>query len=85
MQHRVIEGESLQDVVNWMRVLTTQFSGVWADNSYGTSSTLRIQSKAPSWAFSDISLNSGVARAWRLCDRMVPASAPLAPPSFLKY
>ena len=51
MQHTIIEGESLQDIVNWMRVLINQFSGVWADNNYGTSTTLRIQSKAPSWTF----------------------------------
>ena len=62
MQHRIIESESLQDVVNWMRVLINQFSGVWSDNNYGSSSTLRIQSKAPSWAFPDIWVDSGVAR-----------------------
>ena len=47
----ILEGESLQDIVNGMRVLINQFSGVWADDNYGTSTTLRIQSKAPSWTF----------------------------------
>ena len=62
MQHTILEGESLQDIVNGMRVLINQFSGVWADNDYGSSTTLRIQSKAPSWAFSDIWVDSGNAR-----------------------
>ena len=60
MRHEIIEGESLLDVVNWMRVLINQFSGVWADNNYGTSTTLRIQSKAPSWAFPDVSIDTGL-------------------------
>ncbi len=61
MQHRIIEGESLQDVVNWMRVLLNQFSGVWADNNYGSSTTLRIQSKAPSWTYPDVYVDTGIA------------------------
>ena len=61
MQHKIIEGESLQDVVNWMRVLLNQFSGVWADNDYGSSTTLRIQSKAPSWTYPDVYVDTGIA------------------------
>lgn len=61
MRHTIIEGESLEDVVNWMRVLLNQFSGVWADNNYGSSTTLRVQSKAPSWTFGGIYVLSGLA------------------------
>ena len=61
LRHNVIEGESLEDVVNWMRVLVNQFSGVWADNNYGSSTTLRVQSKAPSWTFGGIYALSGLA------------------------
>ena len=61
LRHTVIDGESLEDVVNWMRVLVNQFSGVWADNNYGASTTLRVQSKAPSWTFSGIYALSGLA------------------------
>ncbi|MCL4486934.1 MAG: hypothetical protein M1570_02230, partial [Chloroflexi bacterium] len=61
MRHTVIEGESLEDCINWMRVLINQFSGVWADNNYGASTTLRIQSKAPSWRFDPIYVLSGLA------------------------
>jgi hypothetical protein len=62
MRHTVLEGESLLDIVNGMRVLINQFSGVWADNNFGTSTTLRIQSKAPSWTFPGISVSDGNAR-----------------------
>ena len=62
MRHTVLEGESLQDIVNGLRVLINQFSGVWADNNDGTSTTLRIQSKAPSWAFEGLAVSDGLAR-----------------------
>ena len=62
MNHTVLDGESLLDIVNVMRVLINQFSGVWADNNYGTSTTLRIQSKAPSWSFPGIAVPDGIAR-----------------------
>ena len=62
MNHTVLEGESLQDIVNGMRVLINQFSGVWADDNYGTSTTLRIQSKAPSWSFPGLAVPDGLAR-----------------------
>ncbi|MBS1853882.1 MAG: hypothetical protein JST11_00840 [Acidobacteria bacterium] len=61
MQHTIIEGESLQDAVNWMRVLINQFSGVWADDNYGSSTTLRIQSKAPSWTYPNVYVSTGTA------------------------
>jgi hypothetical protein len=62
MRHTVLEGESLLDIVNGMRVLINQFSGVWADNNFGTSTTLRIQSKAPSWSFPGLAVRDGMAR-----------------------
>ena len=61
MQHTILDGESLQDIVNGMRVLINQFSGVWADDNYGSSTTLRIQSKAPSWTFPGIWVDDGKA------------------------
>jgi hypothetical protein len=45
-----------------MRVLINQFSGVWADNNFGASITLRIQSKAPSWSFPGLAVPDGMAR-----------------------
>ena len=44
MQHRIIEGESLQHAVNWMSVLINQFSGVWASPSPTPSVPLELQS-----------------------------------------
>ena len=61
MQHTVLDGESLQDIVDGMRVLINQFSGVWADDNYGSSTTLRIQSKAPSWTFPGMYVDDGKA------------------------
>jgi len=62
MRHTVLEGESLQDIVSGLRVLINQFSGVWADDNVGTSTTLRIQSKAPSWTFPGLAVPDGIAR-----------------------
>jgi hypothetical protein len=62
MRHTVLEGESLQDIVSGLRVLINQFSGVWADDNFGTSTTLRIQSKAPSWTFPGLAVPDGLAR-----------------------
>ena len=62
MNHTVLAGESLQDIASGMRVLINQFSGVWADDNYGTSTTLRIQSKAPSWSFPGLAVPDGKAR-----------------------
>jgi hypothetical protein len=44
-----------------MRVLINQFSGVWADNNYGSSTTLRIQSKSPSWTYPNVYVDTGIA------------------------
>ena len=56
----------MQDIVNGMRVLINQFSGVWADDNYGTSTTLRIQSKAPSWTFPGLAVHGWQGEARRV-------------------
>ena len=65
-EHTILEGESLQDIVTGMRVMINQFSGVWADDNYGTSTTLRIQSKAPSWTFPGLAVPDGKAVSERV-------------------
>ena len=55
--HAIGYGESLQHVVSQIRAaINGMFSGVWADDNYGTSTTLRIQSKAPSWIFTGLAV-----------------------------
>ncbi len=47
-------GETLQQIVSHFRAaINGMFVGVWADDNFGTSTTLRIQSKAPQWTFFD--------------------------------
>ena len=46
-------GVTLQDLCNRFReTFNGMFPGVWCDNNYGTSTTLRICAKAPSFTFS---------------------------------
>ncbi len=53
--HAIGYGETLQQIVSHIRAsINGMFSGVWADDNCGTSTTLRIQSKAPSWTFTDL-------------------------------
>ena len=52
IDHAIVYGETLAGRgAPHARGDQRQFSGVWADDNFGTSTTLRIQSKAPSWTF----------------------------------
>ncbi|MCC6391833.1 MAG: hypothetical protein IT167_14630 [Bryobacterales bacterium] len=56
--HAIGYGETLKNVVSHFRAaINGTFAGVWADNAFGTSTTLRIQSKAPGWAFGDLAVS----------------------------
>jgi hypothetical protein len=51
-------GETLQDIVGHFRAaINGLFVGVWADDNFGTSTTLRIQSKAPLWTFPNVAVS----------------------------
>ena len=57
INHAIGYGETLQQIVSHVRAtINGMFAGVWADDNFGTSTTLRIQSKAPSWTFPEISV-----------------------------
>jgi hypothetical protein len=57
--HAIGYGDTLQSIVSQMRAaLNGTFAGVWADDNFGTSTTLRIQSKAPLWTFPSISVGA---------------------------
>jgi hypothetical protein len=52
INHAIGFGETLQDIVSHLRAaINGMFAGVWADDNFGTSTTLHIQSKAPAWTF----------------------------------
>jgi hypothetical protein len=54
INHAIGYGETLQQIVSHFRAaINGMFAGVWADNHFGNSTTLRIQSKAPLWTFFD--------------------------------
>jgi hypothetical protein len=54
-------GEDLQNLCNRFRsTLNAIFAGIWCDNNYGTSTTLTIRSKSPSWTFPIAVKNSTV-------------------------
>lgn len=88
VNHAVGYGETLQSVVSQMRAaINGMFAGVWADDNFGSSTTLRVQSKAPSWTFPDISVGApnsvaltltnhldevGVDGDWELIDAVSP-------------
>ncbi len=59
VNHAIGYGETLQDIVSHFRAaINGMFAGVWADDNFGTSATLRIQSKAPAWTFPDVAVSS---------------------------
>ena len=58
VNHAIGYGETLQDIVSHFRAaINGLFVGVWADDNFGTSTTLRIQSKAPLWAFPNVAVS----------------------------
>ncbi|MBI4905710.1 MAG: hypothetical protein HY820_18905 [Acidobacteria bacterium] len=59
INHAIGYGETLQQIVSHFRAaINGMFAGVWADDNFGTSTTLRIQSKAPSWAFTGLAVST---------------------------
>jgi hypothetical protein len=58
VNHAIGYGETLQDIVSHFRAaINGLFVGVWADDNFGTSTTLRIQSKAPLWTFPNVAVS----------------------------
>ncbi len=59
VNHAIGYGETLQGIVSQMRAtINGLFSGVWADDNFGSSTTLRIQSKAPSWTYTGVAVSA---------------------------
>ena len=76
MSHAIGYGETLQGIVSDMRaIINGLFSGVWADDNFGSSATLRVQSKAPSWTYTGVAVSAPNSVTLTLTDH----SARLAP------
>ena len=74
--HAIGYGETLQEIVSDMRaIINGMFSGVWADDNFGSSTTLRIQSKAPSWTFTGIAVSAPNSVTLTLTDHLGTAGA----------
>ena len=88
LNHAIGYGETLQGIVSQMRAtINGLFSGVWADDNFGSSTTLRIQSKAPLWTYTGVAVSTpnsvmltltdhlgtaGVEGNWEMIDSVSP-------------
>ena len=59
VSHAIGYGETLQSIASHVRAMVNGlFSGVWADDNFGSSTTVRIQSKAPSYTFTGLAVSA---------------------------
>jgi hypothetical protein len=56
-------------------IINGMFSGVWADDNFGSSTTLRIQSKAPSWTYTGVAVSAPNSVTLTLTDHLGVAGA----------
>jgi hypothetical protein len=76
VNHAIGYGETLQDIVSHFRAaINGMFAGVWADDNFGTSTTLRIQSKAPAWTFPGVAVSSPNSVTLTLADNLGTAGS----------
>ncbi len=74
--HAIGYGESLQQIASHMCAsINGMFSGVWADDNFGTSTTLRIQSTAPSWTFTRLAVSAPNSVRLTLSNHMATAGS----------
>lgn len=71
ISHAVGYGETVQQIASHMRAaLNGMFSGVWVDDNFGSSTTIRIQSKAPGWTFTRLAVSAPNSVTLTLTDNM---------------
>ena len=74
--HAIGYGETLQAIVSHFRAaINGMLAGVWANDGFGTSTTLRVQSKAPSYTFTGLSVSAPNSVTLTLSDHMSTAGA----------
>ncbi len=74
--HAIGYGESLQQIVSHLRAtINGMFAGVWADDNFGSSTTLRIQSKAPGYTFTGVAVSAPNSVTLTLDDHLGTAGA----------
>lgn len=71
ISHAIGYGETLQSIASEMRAtINGMFSGVWADDKFGSSTTLRIQSKAPGYTFTGVAVGTPNSVTLTLADHL---------------
>jgi hypothetical protein len=71
VSHAIGYGETLQSIASQVRAMINgTFSGVWADDGFGTCTTIRIQSKAPSYTFTGLAVSAPNSVTLTLSDHM---------------
>ena len=71
VSHAIGYGETLQSIASHVRAMVNGlFSGVWADDNFGSSTTVRIQSKAPSYTFTGLAVSAPNSVTLTLTDHM---------------
>jgi len=76
INHAIGCGETVQAIADHFRAaINGMFAGVWADDNYGTSTTLCIQSKAPSWTFIGATAAGSTSVILTLFDHLADAGA----------
>jgi hypothetical protein len=71
ISHAIGYGETLQQIVSHFRAaINGMFAGVWANDAFGTSTTLRIQSKAPGYTFTGLAVSAPNSVTLTLSDHM---------------
>ena len=74
--HAIGYGETLQQIVSHFRAAVNgMFAGVWSDDGFGTSTTLRVQSKAPSYTFTGLAVSAPNSVTLTLSDHMAAVGA----------
>ena len=71
VSHAIGYGETLQSIASHVRAMVNGlFSGVWADDNFGSSTTVQIQSKAPSYTFTGLAVSAPNSVTLTLSDHM---------------
>ncbi len=74
--HAIGYGETLQQIVSHFRAaINGLFAGIWADDNFGSSTTLRIQSKAPGYTFTGVGVSAPNSVTLALDDHLGTAGA----------
>lgn len=76
LAHAIGYGETLQQIASHLRAaINGMYAGVWAEDNFGTTTTLRIQSKAPGYTFTGVAVSAPNSVTLTLTDNLGTAGA----------